>query len=192
VTPLAAVKRRILTWVWQLVRRAEALQQDEWRRATLSRLAHCGAGVRLSGNSHFIRPECIRLGDNVHVGRNAWLRGDGGIEIGDNTHISRNVAIFSASHDYEGSRLPYDDAFVKRPVRIGRNVWIGMNAMIAPGVTIGDGAVVAMGAVVVKDVPPLAVVGGWGQRLLKHRDREHYEKLEAERRYGGKGGEALP
>ena len=190
------MRRRLRRWlllrIHALTRAAEQAGLEEWQCQALAGFGRCGTGVVVSGRSHFIHPERIRLGDNVHLGRNAWLRGDGGIEIGDNTHISRNVAIFSASHDHRGSRLPYDDGFVLRPVRIGRNVWIGMNAMLIPGVSLGDGAIVGMGTVVTGDVPPLAIVGGPGHRILGHRDREHYEKLEREGRWGGRGGAALP
>lgn len=189
---MSRAARWLLRRLWALQRRLERARAHAWAEDARRRLGACGEGVHLSAFSTFVHPERIRLGDNVHIGRNAWFRGDGGIEIGANTHISRNVVVLSASHDYEGSRLPYDERFVTRRVRIGRNVWIGMNAMVVPGVSVGDGAVVAMGTVVVEDVPPLAVVGGTGQRVLKYRDRERYERLEREGRYGGRGGKALP
>ena len=155
------------------------------------RFGCCGKRVHLSPFSTFIEPRNMRVGDNVHIGFNGWFRADGGLEIGDNTHISRNCVIFTSSHNYEGERLPYDNTYIQKPVQIGKNVWLGMNVMIVPGVTIGDGAIIALGTVVVKDVPPLAVVGGYGKRILKYRDKEHYEKLEKEGLYGGVEGKAL-
>jgi acetyltransferase-like isoleucine patch superfamily enzyme len=151
-----------------------------WEEHTNSRFGYCGEGVYLAGFSKFVQPSQIRLGDNVFIGGNAWFRAGGPIEVGDNTQISRYCAIFAASHNYKGTRLPYDDTLITKPVRIGRNVWIGMNANSIPGVTIGDGAIVALGTTVVKDVPPLAIVGGAEQRVLGYRDKMHYESLDSQ------------
>lgn len=154
-----------------------------WQEETKRKFGHCGDNVRLRAYSSFICPDMIKVGDNVHIGENAWFRADGGLEIGDNTIISRNCVIFTADHNYSGESLPLDNSYIKKPVCIGRNVWIGMNVMIIKGVTIGDGAIVGLGTVVVEDVPPLAIVGSYGQRVLKYRDRAHYERLDSERCY---------
>ena len=53
---------------------------------------------------------------------------------------------------------------------------------------IGDGAIIGMGAVVSGEVPPMASIGSAPWRVLKHRDPQHYERLEAEKRYGGANG----
>src|SRR5699024_135422 len=75
---------------------------------------------------------------NVHIGKNAFIRAEGGLFIGENTHISRNFVCYSVNHDYEGKRLPVDDNDVYKPVHIGKNVWIGINVVVAPGTYIGD------------------------------------------------------
>ncbi len=118
------------------------------------------------------------VGNNVHIGHNAYFRTTGGLTICDNTHISRNVTIYTDSHNYAGAVLPYDDTFISKPVKVGKNVWIGMNVCILPGVTIFDGAIIGMGSVISRDVPPLSIVGSQPFRILKTRDKTHYEKLE--------------
>ena len=151
-------------------------------------LGQCGVGVRIHGQFRISAPEQVRLGNNVHINANAFIRAEGGLTIGDNTHVSRNLTLYTVNHDYEGRRLPYDEELIAKPVQIGRNVWIGMNVSIAPGVTIGDGAVIAMGAVIARDVAPLTIVGGAPQRELKHRDPAHYAELEEKALYGGMSG----
>lgn len=158
-------------------------RRDNWIKQTLRSFGEHGTQVRIRHKSNFIKASKIRLGSNVHIGENAWWRADGGIEIGDNTIISRNSVMFTANHNYEGSTLPYDRTFRYGRIVIGNNVWIGMNVMINQGVTIHDGAIIAMGSVVTKDVPPMAIVGSHGTRILKYRDEKHYEALLAEEQF---------
>jgi maltose O-acetyltransferase len=148
----------------------------------------CGKGVRIYGRFRVTSPQHLYLGDNVHINDNAFIRAEGGLKIGDHTHISRNVVIYTMNHEYEGTRLPYDEHKVLKSVEIGRNVWIGMNVAIVPGVTIGDGAIVGMGSVVTHDLPPLAVIGNQPPRLLKERDSAHYEALDQAGAHGGISG----
>lgn len=157
--------------------------RKQWIEDTKLQFCKCGKGLRMRYKSHFIHPEKIILGNHIHIGENAWWRADGGIEIGDHTIISRNSVIFSANHNYKGDTLPYDKTYIYKKVTIGSNVWIGMNVMIAQGVVIGDGAIIAMGTIVTKNVPPLAIVGSHGSRVIKYRDKSHYEKLNIEERY---------
>lgn len=178
--------------VWWLV---EGVIAWSWkgRHAQLKRrLRRCGRGVRFNGRIVVSEPSAVILEDNVHIGDNAFIKSEGGLRVGANTHISRNLTLYTVNHEFEGDRLPYDSTFVSKPVSIGRNAWIGMDVKIAPGTTIGDGAIVALGATVSGDVPPCAIVGAPGWRVLGHRDERHYDRLEREGRYGGVNGEPWP
>lgn len=157
--------------------------RTRWKGNVLKSFGRTGEGIRLRYPSNFIHANKVELGSNIHIGENAWWRADAGIEIGDNTIISRNSVMFTANHNYEGETLPYDRTFKYGKITIGSNVWIGMNVMINQGVTIGDGAIIAMGTVVSKDVPPLAIVGSHGSRILKYRDKDHYENCVKEGRF---------
>ncbi len=156
------------------------------------RLGAFGEGSQVNGRLDVTHPENVFIGRNVHIGFNTILRAEAKIAIGDNTHMGRNLAVWTANHNFEGERLPYGEELVKDSVTIGKNVWIGAFVRIAPGVTIGDGAIVGLGAVVTKNVPPLAIVGNQPLRVLKHRDRERYDRLEAAALYGGQRGRPLP
>ena len=120
--------------------------------------------------------ESLKLGRNIHIGRDSEIMAEGGITIGSQVVISFSCVLWSINHRYDGGGLPYDKARIRRPIVIGDNVWIGRNVIVGGGVTIGEGAVVAMGSVVTQDVPPLAVVGGNPARVLKFRDAERYAK----------------
>ncbi|GLB50837.1 sulfotransferase [Neptunitalea lumnitzerae] len=151
-----------------------------------------GFNCRLNGSNWiFINPKKIILGNNIHIGNNAYFNAKGGLIIGDNTHISRNVTIYTVNHDYEGECLPYDNNEIHKSVIIGKNVWIGMNVSIVPGVRIGDGAIIGIGSVVGRDVGPLEIIGNSSQKTLKKRSSDHYERLLKEQKYGGVNGKAL-
>jgi maltose O-acetyltransferase len=153
------------------------------------RLKAIGIGCRICQGVSILDAHNLVLGDNVHIMPGCFINArGGGVTIGDNTHLARNVTIYSYSHNYAGTALPYDDTGIDKPVNIGRNCWLGMNVNVIPGVTIGEGAIIQMGTTVTKDVPPLAIVGMQREHIIKYRDREHYEKLDKENAYGGMDG----
>ena len=132
---------------------------------------YIGYGTGISG-SYF------EIGDNTTIVRDAIFAG-GIIKIGSNVIIAPNCLILTRNHDISNNSnaLPYGTEYDIKQVVIEDNVWIGMNVMIVPGVRIGEGAVIAMGSVVTKDVECLAVVGGNPAKLIKRRDKEHYDFL---------------
>lgn len=174
---------------------AKRLQRSA-ERAEAKRLVRqmksCGRDFRLNGRATITGLNQLSVGNNVHIGDNAYIRAEGGLAIGDNTHISRNLLLYTVNHRFRDAELlPYDETLVLKPVSIGRNVWVGMNVCIAPGATIGDGAIIGMGAVVAGDVEPLAIVGSQPLRVLSHRDKDHYDRLDEAGLYGGVNGRRL-
>ena len=88
------------------------------------------------------------------------------------------------SHDYDsGDRIPYGAAYTNKQVVIDDFVWIGSDVIISGNVHIGEGAIVAIGSVVVKDVPPMAIVGGNPAKIIKYRDEEHFKQLKKQGKF---------
>lgn len=185
---MTTIKNHIAEKLRDAIRRAEAREHANELDMLRARMKRIGSGVTFNGRMRISSPEHIELGKNVHIGDNAFIRAEAGLRIGDNTHISRNLVLYTINHDSHGTRLPYDEGFVKKPVEIGRNVWIGMNVCIAPGSVIGDGAIVGMGTVIAGEVPSLSIVAGQKWRIIGERDAAHYQQLEAEGLYGGPDG----
>lgn len=183
--------RLAVVWFSRQISRLDSWLVAENNRYLMTKLQSCGKQVHFHGKVTIVAAPNIKLGNNVHLGNNAYLDGRGGITIGDNTHISRNFVVHSSSHDYLGTCLPYDDVYQFKPITIGRNVWIGTNVVVIPGITIGEGAIIGAGTVVSKSVPPLAIVGNQAPRILKYRDKLHYERLDANQSYGGVSGKPL-
>lgn len=178
------IKKRLARWTAE----GQRLLRREAQNLLMSKAAKCGKDLRLNGSFVFTGIESAEIGDNVHIGDNAYIRAEGGLAIGDNTHISRNLVLYTINHNHLGCRLPYDETVIRKPVSIGRNVWIGMNVCITPGTTIGDGAIIEMGTTVSGTVPSLTMVGNQKWRELAKRDAEHYERLDLQHSYGGING----
>lgn len=156
------------------------------------KIKQVGKCVRFNGISTITGLENIIIGNNVHIGNNAFIRGEGGLFIGDNTHISRNLVLYTINHNYEGELLPYDKTHRYRKVVIEKNVWIGMNVVILPGTHIEEGAIIGAGAVVAGKIPKCAIYVASTGKIIKYRNMQHYELLEKQRRYGGINGKELP
>ncbi len=186
-----ACLRPLSSWLRAIESEDRRRHWDRERAALLDELKSCGQGTYVRGEFRISGASEIELGSNVHVGPNAFVRGEGGLRIGDNTHISRNLVLYTVNHRHEGTRVPYDEVLVDDPVVIGRNVWIGMNVTIAPGTKIGNGAIIGLGTRVFGEIPPLAIVGSEKWRVLGQRDAEHYRALDEAGAYGAKDGRAL-
>jgi chloramphenicol O-acetyltransferase type B len=130
-----------------------------------------------------------RLTRQTHLGKNSnfngmKISGRGKVVIGDNFHSGQDCLMITSFHRYDdGNSLPYGDDYIDKCVVIGHNVWIGDRVIILGGSRIGDGAVIQAGSVVSKEIPTLGIAGGNPANVFKYRDRSHYEKLNAEKRY---------
>lgn len=140
--------------------------------------------------STYIGPGCqiSGVGFQVSIGENTTLVANvisnGPLSIGNNVIIAANCTLISRNHDFhKGDALPYGTAYAYKPIVIQDNVWIGSNVSIIPGVCIGEGAVIGLGSVVTHDVPPCAVVGGNPARVIRERDKKHYERLLTEEKF---------
>lgn len=147
-----------------------------------------GADVHFNGINRFTGLSEIEIGNNVHFGGNAYIRGEGGLVIGDNCHIARNIVIYTHSHNYMGANIPYDETFRFKSVCIEQNVWIGINVTIVPGAHIKEGAIIGAGSVIHGTVEAGAIVGSPPPKLIKYRDKQHYQTVVEEGRFGGMNG----
>lgn len=143
-------------------------------------LKRYGVGLR-------VNHPCI-FGGHVEVGdycnfNGMWVSGGGKVTFGNYFHSGQECLIITQNHNYEGELIPYDRSYVKKTVTIGDCVWFGHRVMVVGNVNIGEGAIIAAGAVVVKDVPPLAIVGGNPAKVIKYRDEEHYYRLKSEGKF---------
>lgn len=186
-----SIKQNAVGKLYEWLQIEQLARAEQHNNSWIRKLRYCGVGLHANGKIKLSGAQNVEIGDNVHIGSNAFIQGNGGLTIGDNTHISRNLVLYTVNHQYEGKLLPYDNKQVKKPVTIGRNVWIGVNVCIAPGSRIGDGAIIGMGAVISGEVPSCSIVGNQKFRILGYRNVEHYERLDKAKAYGGVSGKKL-
>lgn len=161
---------------YHIMRRAiSAIPRYYYTTITRLRVKSCGVGLTVNHRCNMSRNVVI----GNHCNFNGMIvRGWGGVQIGDYFHSGSGCVIMLGSHDYEhGDAIPYGETVTHKQVIIDDFVWLGSNVTISGNVHIGEGAVVAFGSVVVKDVPPLAVVGGNPAKVIKYRDSEHFYRL---------------
>lgn len=147
-----------------------------------------------------IRNRCITCGSDLHVnspssvngrvslGNNVnfngmSIRGVGECVIGNNFHSGINCAILTSNHNYNGTKIPYDEQMISKRVIIEDQVWIGDNVMILGGAILREGCIIQAGSVVVGEIPAMAIAGGNPARVFKYRDLDNYNKCKQEQQY---------
>lgn len=145
------------------------------------RAKKCGEKLYVGGKSYVTAH--TSLGNNVNFNGMA-IHGNGNVTIGDNFHSGTGCQIITSFHNYDhGDAIPYDTTFIDKDVIVEDNVWLGNNVIILGGVTIGEGAIVQAGSVVCKSIPPLAIAGGHPALPFRYRNKDHYYKLKAEKKF---------
>lgn len=133
-------------------------------------------GTHLRVNHKCTMNKRVVLGNHCNF-NGMIIKGNGKVTIGDYFHSGTGCKIITQNHNYEGSKIPYDDTVITKNVDIKECVWFGDDVLVIGNVIIGEGAIIAARSVVCKDVPPLAIVGGNPAKIIKYRDSDHYYKL---------------
>lgn len=149
------------------------LRAKHYTSKVLKKCAKVGTGLKVNGPSQVFG--VVELGDNVNF-NGMSIRGAGRCVIGNNFHSGINCAILTSNHNYNGTKIPYDEEMINKEVIIGDQVWIGDNVLILGGAVIEEGAIIQAGSVVVGRIPAMSIAGGNPARVFKMRDVEHYNK----------------
>lgn len=115
-------------------------------------------------------------GTNVHF-NGFTIYGTANVYIGNNFHSGKGCKIITDIHNYNGTKLPYDNIIISKTVVIEDNVWLGMDVTILGGVTIGEGAIIQAGSVIVNSIEKLSIAGGHPAKIFSHRNKNHYDDL---------------
>ena len=139
----------------------------------------------------------IIIGNNVTIGRSAFIRTKGGrIIIGDNSAIgarsiivTRNTDIIigknhmmgaygyigTGSHQYENDNIPMNrQKYIAKPVLIEEDVWLGIRATVLPGSIIRKGSVIGACSLVNGEIDSYQVAAGIPAKKVKRRGQGHF------------------
>ncbi|PMM56110.1 hypothetical protein BCT54_22140 [Vibrio splendidus] len=111
----------------------------------------------------------IKIGNYSGIGDNCYLQGP--IEIGNYVMMAPEVKILTRSHKTKSLDIPMalQGEVAKRKVIISDDVWIGSRVIIMPGVHVGKGVIIGAGSVVTRDVSAYSIVGGVPAKLIRSR-----------------------
>lgn len=135
------------------------------------KFAQCGANVILSRNGLILRPEQIRLGDNVFISSGFRISAYQ-LKFGNNIMIGPNLVIECEDHIVDRVGVPmmnYSDSKKFGQVTIENDVWIGANVAILKNTTIREGAIVGACSLVNRDIPPYCIAYGVPARAQRPR-----------------------
>jgi acetyltransferase-like isoleucine patch superfamily enzyme len=138
------------------------------RGITIGARSTIGEGARVLVSGVIREPgDGILIGEDVSIGMDCLLWGQGGITVGSGTLVGPGVQMFSENHVTADKSVPIRlQGTVRTAVRIGSDCWIGARSVVLAGVSIGSGSVVAAGAVVTRDVPSGSIVAGVPARVV--------------------------
>lgn len=157
--------------------------KSKWHTFLCKKMLHSYGSIGVNGLSVISSSAVVDVGNHVSF-NGLRVSGRGGVKIGDYFHSGTNITIMLGSHDYDnGEAIPYGSKYTSKQVVIEDYVWVGSNVIISGNVKIGEGAIIAVGSVVVKDVPPYAIVGGNPAKIIKYRDKDHFDKLKQEGKF---------
>ena len=131
-----------------------------------------GKNVHIGRNCSIASIYNLEIGNDIYIGKNVTIEIEG--SIGDGTVIANTVGIIGRNdHDVVNTNYRAFDAPVVRdkrelsvPVKIGEGCFIGYGAIILSGVEIGNNSVIAAGAVVTKDIKPNSIVAGNPAKII--------------------------
>lgn len=126
-----------------------------------------GNNIIINSDSIIIHTAKLKMGDNVSIGRRAFISAKGGLTIGNNVLIAFDCVILTEEHIYGKKITIWESGFSTAPVKIGNNVLIGTKAIIMPGVSIGNNVVIGAHSVVTKNIPSNSVAAGIPAKVIK-------------------------
>lgn len=124
-----------------------------------------GEGTRVVGPVYIDGK--IEVGENVFIGKNMRVHGNGCVYMEDNVDIAPEVTFLTGTHEI-GTLDRRAGKGKSLDTTVGKGTWIGAETTILPGISIGVGCVIAAGSVVNKDIPPNSMVAGVPAKIIKN------------------------
>lgn len=143
-------------------------------------LGKFGRSSWLSPYGTYLYKKKIRVGDDVYIGKGAYISATEGLHIGNGVAIGPEVMIMGGDHKFDvaGKKMhQLKSGGENRVITIEDDVWIGGRVTILKGVTVGEGAIIGAGAIVTRNVSPYSIYAGNPARRIGVRFKK--EQLQA-------------
>ena len=141
------------------------------RRLLLLAGIPCGDNTCLVGPLYLGNVSNVSIGNNVWVGRDFKVYGNGKVVIGNNIDIAPDVSFVTGSHEI-GNSTHRAGKGISYSIQVDDGCWLGARATIMGNTTIKEGSIIAAGAVVNQPVGPDAIYGGVPAKEIRRLDRE--------------------
>lgn len=111
----------------------------------------------------------VCIGNDVYIGRSAYISCCDQVNIGNGTVLSEHVYITDLNHGFDPTAgLIMKQALEsKGAVSIGENCFLGYRAVIMPGVSLGNWCIVGANSVVTHSFPAYSMIAGTPARLIR-------------------------
>lgn len=129
------------------------------------------AGYRIGKGTRIVGPLFItgefRCGEDVWIGRNFSVDGNGTVVIGNSCDVAPNVQFYTGGHEV-GDHSRRAGAGINTLISIGDGCWCCAASKFLPGASVGAGCVIAAGAVVAGKFESDLMIGGIPARVIKN------------------------
>lgn len=125
-------------------------------------------GLSIASGVTLLSIDKLKLGENVYIGRGAWVNAIGGIHISDEVMIAPYVVMSSNNHGFKDGSVRFGGGH-PAPIYIGRGTWLAAHSVICAGVKVGAGNLVAANSVVASNTDDDCVIAGVPGKRIKDR-----------------------
>jgi len=130
------------------------------RKLLLFSRISCGERVKLVGPIHVGNVVDISIGNDIWIGKNFTVHGNGKVRIENNIDIAPDVTILTGGHIISDNPLHRAGEGLIYTVAINNGCWIGARTTILGNTTISSGSVIGACSLVNKNIPPNSVAFG--------------------------------
>lgn len=127
----------------------------------------CGKGSKMVGPIYIGGVSKLSIGENVWIGKNISILGNGEVVLGNNIDIAPEVAFTTGSHNISSDMNRRAGEGVSFKIVVEDGTWIGVRTTIMGNTTIGKGAVIGACSLVNKDISGDGVYVGIPVKLIK-------------------------
>lgn len=128
-----------------------------------------GAGTKIVTPLHIPIWSNLKIGNNVWLGRDFTLEGNGTVIIEDNCDFGPMVTCVTGTHEIGNGTRRAGEGY-NSTISIGKGVWVGTRAILLPEISIDNASIIGAAAVVTKKVEKNELWGGNPAKMIKRLD----------------------